>query len=617
MPSFVKALTPSQDQYLQLLIRQANQKQISESRYWLLLLHYRSGVFGARSEIEDPNFFNSKEGMFDPQSELEATLQAFFNPPPDNDQTLHKQCQFVARYSWLKTQLQFNPNLLPEIPCPRYEGWIKRLNPESINLIFPGSRLTAPATIFGHTSLVLNTKGREDFAPLNYNVTYGAVVNPEAENPIKYALWGIFGGYTGVMQNTPYYIKIQEYNDIEGRDIWEYELNLTPEEIERLMKHFWELRFVRFRYFFFLENCSYQLLSLLEAAKPEYQLRERFNLWAAPVDTVREVLKIPGILKQKNYRPSRLHQAQAKFQSLSSAEKEFARRVYDDETLVDSSEWNQQDPRVQATILETLSDKILLREDKKQQKNRWRQLLRKRSQIPYQSQNSVQQPDFSYEQGHETSKFTTSLGRDLFSQKNFLNLQYRASYHGLADFPQGYDFGASIKALETDIRIDDTQILLDRFLFLELMSFIPRDDFVSGFSWKVQTGWERNFRPNVQCEKCGYAYFQGGLGYTIALAKNSLLSPLLAAVLQHSEDFQKEHTTLATKAELQWLGSHKQWTWQMLLAQRKYQFADIPTLPLEGTLQLSYAYQLDHEFRLTYQDTQRDHLFKLGYGMFF
>jgi len=35
----------------------------------------------------------------------------------------------------------------------------------------------------------------------------------------------------------PYYLKVREYNDMENRDVWEYELNLSPEEIDRLLMH--------------------------------------------------------------------------------------------------------------------------------------------------------------------------------------------------------------------------------------------------------------------------------------------------------------------------------------------------------------------------------------------
>jgi hypothetical protein len=74
----------------------------------------------------------------------------------------------------------------------------------------------------------------------------------------------------------PYYLKVREYSDLENRDIWEYELNLTPEEIDRLLMHAWELGPIHFDYYFFDENCAYHLLGLLEAARPDLTLTEGF-----------------------------------------------------------------------------------------------------------------------------------------------------------------------------------------------------------------------------------------------------------------------------------------------------------------------------------------------------
>ena len=65
---------------------------------------------------------------------------------------------------------------------------------------------------------------------------------------------------------------------LENRDVWEYELNLEPHEIERLLAHTWELGFTRFDYYFFDENCSYHLLSLLDVARPGVELTDPSHL---------------------------------------------------------------------------------------------------------------------------------------------------------------------------------------------------------------------------------------------------------------------------------------------------------------------------------------------------
>ena len=69
----------------------------------------------------------------------------------------------------------------------------------------------------------------------------------------------------------PYYMKVRIYNDVEWRDMWEYELDFKEEELSRLLDHLWELGGIYFKYYFFQENCSYHLLSLLEIVQNYHQ----------------------------------------------------------------------------------------------------------------------------------------------------------------------------------------------------------------------------------------------------------------------------------------------------------------------------------------------------------
>src|SRR5690606_9684896 len=94
-------------------------------------------------------------------------------------------------------------------------------------------------------------------------------------NGVVFAAKGLFGGYPGLFSITPYYEKVKEYNDLENRDIWEYELAFTPAETRRLLEHAWELGQVNFDYYFLSENCSYQLVALMDVARPGRHLADR------------------------------------------------------------------------------------------------------------------------------------------------------------------------------------------------------------------------------------------------------------------------------------------------------------------------------------------------------
>ena len=110
--------------------------------------------------------------------------------------------------------------------------------------------------------------------------------------------------FAGVFAMLPYYMKVREYSDLENRDLWEYELDFSPEEVERVLRHAWELLPAYFEYYFFDENCSYHLLALLQVARPELDLTAPFRLWALPVDTVRVLTSEPGLVRRIVYRPA-------------------------------------------------------------------------------------------------------------------------------------------------------------------------------------------------------------------------------------------------------------------------------------------------------------------------
>src|SRR5690606_25053901 len=146
------------------------------------------------------------------------------------------------------------------------------------------------------------------------------------DNSILYAWKGLAGGYPGQFALLPYREKLSEYSSLENRDLWEYRLDLTPAETGRMIEHVWELRQIRFDYFFFDENCSYRLLELLGTARPGLKLIDQFPLPAIPADTVRAV-KDAGLVQKVNYRPSREKELLARAAPLQPEEISWAQAV--------------------------------------------------------------------------------------------------------------------------------------------------------------------------------------------------------------------------------------------------------------------------------------------------
>ena len=109
-------------QYVDEMVSQAVEQELYQDPYWHLLLHYRPGrLRGIRSLVDDPLFFSAPDGKTSPQSELEATLRASFEPYDQAEERDHAICRFPARFRWLDQMLSFDRDQLPSDTCAAFE----------------------------------------------------------------------------------------------------------------------------------------------------------------------------------------------------------------------------------------------------------------------------------------------------------------------------------------------------------------------------------------------------------------------------------------------------------------------------------------------------------------
>ncbi|HEX3644325.1 MAG TPA: DUF4105 domain-containing protein, partial [Vicinamibacterales bacterium] len=295
----------AQSPALAALLHDARERKLAESREWQVMLHYRPTAFGGwKSQADGLGFFFAgKVGKTDREAELAATIAALLRPSvrdPTNPETMHPQCLFPARYAWIKEQL--GAAAFTDQTCPLLDTWRTGISAEAATLIYATAYLNSPASMYGHTFLRLQRATGEGNPLLDYAVNFAA--DADTTNGMVYAIAGLTGGFQGHFYVVPYYVKVQEYSNMESRDLWEYELALTREQIERLVLHAWETRSTYFDYFFLDENCSYQLLTLLEVADPTLHLIDDFGGRVVPADTIRVVIDQPGLVRRIGSRPS-------------------------------------------------------------------------------------------------------------------------------------------------------------------------------------------------------------------------------------------------------------------------------------------------------------------------
>jgi Domain of unknown function (DUF4105) len=501
--------TPNDDpeDYLNELIRKARTQDLAQKRYWHLLVHYKKTIFGSYESQEDgPEFFNSTFGKTNPEAELIATLRNFFKPienlKPGQE---HPQCNFPARYKWLKAQLAFDPARLPEQRCERLDGWLKDLNPERITVVFASHYMNNPASMFGHTFLRIDKKreGPEQKL-LDYGVNYAAVTG--SSNAFGYVFKGTFGGFRGYFSLFPYYVKVQEYSNLESRDLWEYELNFTDDQMNYLLLHLWELGGNYFDYYYFQENCSYHILSLLEVADPDLHLTDQFIFQVIPADTIKALIPYNGLIAKEVYRPSLLSQMNDKRIRMSEKESGIFDRLINHPSATEEEAYRGLSVTEMALVLDAYLDYA---QYKNMQKERTaatidpttRRILLERSQLDYRQDDQSESTRFSTppELGHGSARIGLGMGRN--GNELFEEVSIRPAYHDLLAKDTGYGKDSQILFLDLIARHynKSEKTKIDSLKLIDIVSLTPYDPLFNKKSWRLNIGVD-----TIKDLKCGY-----------------------------------------------------------------------------------------------------------------
>jgi hypothetical protein len=502
--------------YLQALLGRADRAALHEQRYWHLLLHYRPTIGGGyESEADEARFFLAANGKTDPKAEIEATIAQFFSTDLVGRSRQPARCAFIARYHWLKTALAIDEARLPQQHCERFQAWLKELDPASITLIFPSAYMNNPSSMFGHLLLRVDQKSQtEQTRLLAYTVNYSADVT--TDNGFVFAVLGISGGFKGYFSTHPYYIKAREYGDFENRDLWEYRLNLTQDQIERLLMHTWEMGNASFDYFFFKENCAYQILSLIDVADPDIRLTDRFWFYTFPSDGVRMIAEEPGLVKEVIFRPSRATLIRRGREALSGDEQTWLARIVSDPSLAQSELFIDKPPQRQALVLDVASDYLLYKiatekNDTAVYQERNKAVLVARSKLKVSPIPVAVMPVTGPpEQGHNIMR--AGLGVGWRDGEIFNELNFRLAFHDLLDPEYGYTPDAQIEALGVTLRryhrSDHTRI--ERFTLVNIVSLSPINALFQSPSWKIGTGFETI--EHNRCRFCRIGNLNGGIG---------------------------------------------------------------------------------------------------------
>ncbi len=483
---------------------------LADDRRWLRLLAYEHRAFrpGKRGMVETPGFYWHPDGREDPAAELEATLEALFAPVIEGLENEHAACRHPARRQFLVETLaidQFGVPL-PAPECTEYEEWRERIDTERVVLVYADAYMGNPASMFGHTLLRLDGQAALERPLTAFAVNHAAQTGED--HGVIFAMRGVLGAYPGTYSVMPYYFKVNEYTQLEQRDLWEYELALDDEAINRLLAHLWELDEAGMPYYFFLQNCSYRLLSLLEIADPELDLLADFRLWAIPVDTIRAVEQAPGLVRDVEYRPSRRRTLDHMLAELDPSDAALAEELARGEIAPDDPQISTLSENDQGRLFEAASaymDQLAqIEPTDESHRQRRHQLLSARARVDSPRVEPPDRPERRPEQGHRTGRLGIGVGG--LSEVAYAEVQWRAAYHDLLDPLPGYLRGAQVSFLELVGRLyaddeprrgtaPDGGLELERLRIMELRSLEARNQAFPGWAWGGRLGFERHRGP--------------------------------------------------------------------------------------------------------------------------
>ncbi|MFT5397169.1 MAG: hypothetical protein ACI85N_002387 [Gammaproteobacteria bacterium] len=488
------------------LQEKAIEQQLWTQPLWTALLHYnQGGTWRDRSEsyIDFSPFFFSNQGHHDPKQEMLAAIKVLFADDA-------KPCSTLSRYHFLFEHLVSTRDeqwQQATKSCNEFNQLLARLKPQRLDLIFPSSYLNAPSSMFGHTLFRIvseeGIQGNNDLFSLA--ISFGANV-PNSVHPLEYMSNGLLGGFPGFYIYMPYFAKIQEYNHEESRDLWEYHLNFTPEEITRLLEHLWELNQVQFDYYYLDENCSYRLLELLAVLRPDVDWATDLRFAEIPINTIRKA-KEQGLVTKVQYRPSVLSQIRQQLSPLSVNDLAHVKALQSD--LVPLEGLN---PDQQAQLLSTAYAvyRFNHRRDWSESdiSHHGLDLLKARAKLSNTTSNSrlhIQTPR-KPDEAHGVKR--TAVGWSRHDNQHTLDLQWRYAYHDLLDNNVGVAKGFGLEVFNINLALNEDKVWLKQFELLNVQSISPRNTLIKPISWEMSAG----YLDTNKDRDARHFYAQGGIG---------------------------------------------------------------------------------------------------------
>jgi len=405
--------------------------------------------------------------------------------------------------------------------------WNQKGKVTSVSIYFATGYFGNPASFFGHPLLKFNSDGIE--SPLNdTSLNYGANT-PENENPVLYVLKGLFGGYKASFSHLRFFHHNHNYIENDMRDLWEFKLNLKPDEIEYIVDHTWEILGQDHPYFFLLDNCAYRMGELLEEVFHK-ELLFRNRLYVIPVDLFTNLAletREDGspIVKEIKRTPSRYSRLSEKYNSLGPTQKKIVKDLIEN-TEFSNLDYQKQNAQEKVQIIDTLMDYFSFRQLKESNPQLYAEArsntIKERFQIPEKANFSFYDRGLRAQSPHlgvNTFNVKLTQGQSYFNGA-FQEINLRQALYDELNPSVGRPDNTSLVVFDTRLQVSAREIELRQLDIFRISNLsVPETDLPgeSKMSWKAQLGIKSQ---SLLCHQCQVGFFTGGVGHTLAATKN-------------------------------------------------------------------------------------------------
>lgn len=472
--------------------------EIANSSQWLKLLHYHQG----QSEVDDPRFFAAAEGKKSSVAELKEILTNY------ESQKYH--CRFPARLKYLQEKMSLKVNWQE---CSEFLQWKQSLKPESISLVFASFYPENPASAFGHLLLKINQDPKHGL--LDYSINFSAETGED--KGVMYAWKGLVGKYKGIFHLEKYYIKVKEYKHHEARDLWEYRLPLDSVMLDRFIDHLWEILYsASFDYYFLNQNCSYQIVKLLDVVAPDDSLHHKL-LYHNPSDDLERIIETFKA-DEPIFRPSLYHQTKVDLDLMSRKDYRVLKKVIRHRRSIETVD----EPSVLLGVNDFLNFK----------KESMRNATEKDEELHYKvlvkiSQSNLKKENQDFKdyynpphRAHHSKRAQASViqARDQMAY----SLRHRFALHNFMDNDAGYLINSNLNLLDVEARYfqKDNIFKITELIFLETQTFTPLSIMRTKPSWSLDFSYRSPFE--LRCNYCGLTQAKVGRGLTVEAIHNKV-----------------------------------------------------------------------------------------------